>query len=237
MRNNPLHYIDPTGKDANVAITTDEEHKTGTITIHASFAIWTSKGSGITDAQMQRAAAEIKQTIEGAWNGSFEKDGIKYDVKTEVSVMVAGSEKAAEKSAANAIELVSGSAIPGKADSYVNPRSFFGGPDTGKWNINNLVSSVGAHEFTHLLGVRDRNSGAYLSNTNMLNDPSVPRHATADDFRWALGGAIEMHRWESRPNVITGNELETRSSPGFSRGAPVSYQSIRNVHAAYFRGN
>jgi RHS repeat-associated protein len=230
VRNNPLHYIDPTGKDANVAITTDEEHKKGTITIHASFAIWTSNGSGITAAQMQRAAAEIKQTIEGAWKGSFEKDGIKYDVKTEVSVIVAGSEKAAEKSAANAIEMVSGSASA-TADSYVNNRSFLGGPDTGKWNINSLIDSVAAHEFTHLLSVRDRDSGAYLSNTNMLNDPFVPRHATADDFRWALGSAIDAHRWESRPNVITGNELETRSSPGFSKGAPASYQSTRNVHA------
>jgi RHS repeat-associated protein len=236
VRNNPLHYIDPTGKDATVQITTDEEHKTGTITIQASFAIWTGKGSGLTDAQMQHAAAEIKQTIEAAWTGSLEKDGIKYDVKTEVSVIFAGSEKTAEKSAANAIELVNGSATS-TMDSYVNPRSVFGGPDSGKWNINSLVDSVGAHEFTHLLGVRNRTSGAYLSNTNMLNDPRVPRHATADDFRWALGGAIDAHRWESRPNVITGNELETRSSPGFSRGAPVSYQSTRNVHAAFFRGN
>jgi len=64
------------------------------------------------------------------------------------------------------------------------------GPDSGSWNVNNLARGVAAHEFTHLVDVDDRKEGPYLTHTNMLDDSSVPKSATAYDYGWALGGAI-----------------------------------------------
>lgn len=92
--------------------------------------------------------------------------------------------------AQNVIGLSNGEAAPG-ADSFVNARSSFSGPDTGTWNVNSLGSDVAAHEFTHLLGVGDRTAGAVLSNTDILNDPSVPHSATAADFGWGIREAVD----------------------------------------------
>ena len=94
--------------------------------------------------------------------------------------------------AQNVIALKDGNATS-RADSFVNSRPLLGGPDSGVWNIHNLGRGVAAHEFTHLLNVYDK-SGSVLSNTSLLNDPTVPRHATAQDFRWGVREAIRDNR-------------------------------------------
>jgi hypothetical protein len=90
------------------------------------------------------------------------------------------------------------------------------GPDTGVWNINNLGNGVAAHEFTHLLGVDDRTSGAVLSNTNGLNDPTVPHHATASDFGWVIREATRgVNGWVNAPQFRSmryGEEWEKPSA-------------------------
>jgi len=231
VRNNPLQYIDPKGEKADVAIQTDEEHKTGTITIKASIAIYAANGSKLSQNDLNRAKSTIKQAIEGAWSGTYKQNGITYTVTTQVDVQVQGSEKDAINSGAqNAIGLTNG-AVGGGADSVVQPGSFSGAPDTGTWNIKTLSSGGAAHEFTHLLGVDDRSSGPYLSNTNILNDSSVPWHATAYDFGWAFGGAINSHRSESRQYKGDAGSTETRSSPMFRLGAPESHRSTTELRA------
>ena len=117
------------------------------------------------------------------------------------------------------------------ADSFVNSKSLWtaikGGPDTGVWNINNLGTGVAAHEFTHLLGVDDK-SGAVLSNTNLLNDPSIPHTATSRDFSWGIKEAIgstqlglSMKSWYDG----SGGPLPTpfRFSSTDTVGAPVAW--------------
>ena len=231
VRNNPLKYVDPTGEKATVNIQTDETHKTGTIKITASIAIYAANGSNLSQADLDRAKSNIKQAIEGAWSGTYKQDGITYTVTTQVDVQVQGSEKDAINSGAqNAIGLTNGP-VGGGSDSVVQPGSFSAAPDTGTWNIKTLSSGGAAHEFTHLLGVDDRQSGPYLSNTNILKDSSVPWHATAYDFGWAFGGAINSHRSESRQYRGDSGSLETRSSPMFRLGVPGNHRSTTELRA------
>ena len=93
VRNNPLKYIEPNGEKATVTIETDEEHKKGKITVKASIALWTNKGFSKED--LQKAAQEYKANIEKAWSGTYEQDGIKYEVTTTVDIQVYGSEREA----------------------------------------------------------------------------------------------------------------------------------------------
>ena len=114
-----------------------------------------------------------------------------------------------------------------RAGSEVNSRPLLGGPDTGRWNIDKAASSSPAHEFGHLLGV-DNKSGYNLLN----NDPGArSQRATAYDYGWAFGGAINAHRSESRPAVFTGRQLETLNAGGAHWGAPTSYTSTRQLRA------
>jgi RHS repeat-associated protein len=198
-RNNPLRYVDPNGETATVSsnCTTDQQnHTTCNVNISASITVYATSGSNLTQDQLNAAASQIQSSIQNAWSGSFTQDGVTYNVSTQISVSVAGSESDAMKSGAqNVIGLSNGPADPANnANSYVNPRLLspiagLTGKDTGVWNIN-TVGEDSAHEFTHLLGVGDRYSGAVLSNTNILNDPAVPHSATAADFRWGIREAI-----------------------------------------------
>jgi hypothetical protein len=72
-----------------------EKKKTGVLTIKASIAIWTNDSKNISQDALNRAAGEIKKSIEGAWNGTYQQDGITYTVKTAITVQAYDSEKAA----------------------------------------------------------------------------------------------------------------------------------------------
>jgi RHS repeat-associated protein len=206
-RNNPLRYIDPAGEKAteSTTCTTDQDnHTTCQVNIQASIAVYATAGSNLTQDQLNAAAATMKDSIQGAWTGSFDQGGVTYNVSTTVNVQVAASEAAATQTGAqNVIGLSNGNATP-TADSYVNGRSLFvaitgAGPDTGVWNINNLANGVAAHEFTHLLGVDDK-SGMVLSNTQLLNNLAIPHHATPTDLRWGVQEATSAARIEPECN-------------------------------------
>ena len=149
-----------------------------------------------------------------------------------MQVAVVANEKQGEESGAqNVIGLWNGP-VSNTADSVVRPGRIFGGPDSGQWNVNNLGRGVAAHQFTHLLGVDDRKEGPYLSNTNGLNDSSVPKSATAYDYGWALGGAINSHRTESKPYLISPNSGETRgATPAPRLGSARDHKSTRELRA------
>jgi len=224
-RNNPLKYFDPTGEKATVTIVTDEKNKTGTITIYASIALYTNDSS-ISSDDLNKAGQEYKDNIETAWSGTFVKDGVTYTVNTTVDVNVYGSQKEAKNSGAqNVLEVV-----PHGGDTFVKPASVFGGPDRGQIEIDGGKRGLAAHEFTHLLGVDDRYSGAYLSNT-YEGQRSRGMKATASDYEWALGGAAESHRAGSRQYKGNGDSLETRSSPQFRLGPPENHRSTRELRA------
>jgi RHS repeat-associated protein len=225
VRNNPLSYIDPSGEKATVRIETDEEKKKGTIKITASIAIWTKDGK-ISKEDAQRAAGEYKKNIEKAWSGSYEQNGIKYEVSTTVDVQVYSSEGNATNSGAqNVLEVVANG-----GDNFVRPGSFLGRPDTGQVSLDAGQKGIAAHEFTHLLGIEDRYSGAFLSNT-YESQRSFDMKATAYDFGWAFGGAINEHRAVSRQAVSQGRQWETHNAGGPSWGPPRSHTSTRELKA------
>lgn len=235
-RNNPQKLVDPTGEKATVTIQTNEEEKTGTIKITASIAIWTNDKS-ISTRDLTKAAADIKKSIEKAWKGSFQKDGISYTVETNVDIQVKGSEKDANGAGSqNVIEIKNGP-YSADSDSVVPQHPLLGGSDSGTWNIQNLNKTAG-HEFAHLLGVKDRNNGNVLSNTNLLNDTSIPLFATASDFGWALGGAIDSHRNGSRP-WMKDPTAELGKGPQFVRGSPQSSTTTLQLRAprSWWLGN
>jgi hypothetical protein len=231
VRNQPLKYVDPTGEKATVEIVTDEKNKTGTITISASIAIWTRQDSGLSQDDLNNAKFYIKKDIEEAWSGTYVQDGITYIVTTKVDVEVKDSEGSARKSGAqNAIEITN-EAQGSSTDSYV--RGHFFGPDTGRWNMGSkdnrgIVGGVASHEFTHLLGVYDRYQGSDLSNTHIPWN-NLPGKATANDYRWAIGGAINLHRDESRPINPVPPGIRNRAPAANGYGAPRNHRSIRNV--------
>jgi RHS repeat-associated protein len=192
-RNNPLRYVDPTGNTATVSTSCSADANNQTtcnVNISASIAIYAAPGSGLTNDQLNGAASTIQSTIQNAWSGTTQQDGVTYNVSTQVSVQVVGSQDAAEKSGAqNAIGLSNGPADPASNANALSGAGNVRGQDAGTWNINTLSSrNTAAHEFTHLLGDNDH-TGAVLSNT----DPTGrPRHATAADFGWALQEATSL---------------------------------------------
>ena len=209
VRNNPLRYVDPTGEKATVKIQTDEDKKTGTITITASIAIYSQGNSNFTQEQLNQAKAAIESSIEGAWSGTFEQDGIIYTVTTDVNVQVYGSQGDATNSGAqNVIGISAGDAIPGRAISVVNQRSFWSsdsGPDTGTWKFDRVVNGrQAAHEFTHILGADNTGNRANVSFSPYIGDidpVSKYGNATRFDYRHALGGITNDHREGSRPII------------------------------------
>jgi len=233
VRNNPLRLVDDGGEKATVSIVTDEEKKTGTITITASIAIYSQGNANLTQKQLNQAAAAIQGSIEGAWSGTYKQDGITYSVTTKVDVQVYGNENDATKSGAqNVIGISKNDALPGTATSFVNHRGFFSSssaPDTGVWRFSRIVQAgVAAHEFAHLLGVNDRYNGGNMSTTGQ----SAYLMAVQDDYGWAVSGDVRDHRNEGRQYYGDSNSLETRSSPGFKLGPPISHTSSRELRAA-----
>ena len=201
-RNNPLRYVDPTGENATVSTscTTDaNNHQTCNVNISASIAIYAAPGSNLTPDQLNQAAGTIQNSIQNAWTGSFNQDGVTYNVTTQVSVSVAGSQDASMSSGAqNVIGMTNGPPMAG-VGAYVNPKSvcsaLTGKPDTGMMDINS-ADNYAKHEFTHLLGTDDK-PGAVLSDTN----PGMrPGSATAQDFGWGIREATSgVSSWVHTP--------------------------------------
>jgi hypothetical protein len=110
--------------------------------------------------------------------------------------------------------------------------AMMGRPDVGEIALDaGTRKSEAAHEFTHMLGVNDRRSGFYLSNTH---GDGRAASATAYDYGWAFGGAINLHRFESRPIVATGRQWETLNAGPGSRGRERSHTSTRELRAPYY---
>jgi RHS repeat-associated protein len=202
-RNNPLRYVDPTGENATVSTSCSSTNNQTTcnVNISASIAIYAAAGSNLSQDQLNAAAGTIQNTIQNAWSGSFSQDGVTYNVSTQVSVSVAGSQDAAMSSGAqNVIGMTNGPPQAG-VGAFVNPKSLWGAitgkPDTGMMDINN-AANYAKHEFTHLLGVDDK-GGTVLSNTN----PAMrPNSATSQDYGWGIREATRgVNGWVNTPDV------------------------------------
>jgi len=230
-RNNPLRYIDPTGEEATVSTTCttdDQQHTTCNVNVSASIAIYAAPGSNLTQEQLNQAAGTIQDSIQNAWSGSFtgqDQNGnpVTYNVSTQISVSVAGSQDAATQSGAqNVIGLSNGPAGQG-GDSFVNNRSLSGGPDSGVWNYNDLSYSSG-HEFGHLLGVDDTDSGFTI-----MNHEGHPTQATRADLKEALGGVISS--FSGLYDTATGDTDGIAQRGGRPKMVPGS--PPQTVHSSY----
>jgi hypothetical protein len=165
------------------------------VTITASIAIYAEPGSGITHDELSAAAATMRSSIQDAWTGSFQQDGVAYNVSTKVTVSVASSAEAATSSGAQnvlkmttgPIELPDGRTVGAQVDPKSLIRWIKGGPDLGWMDIHN-VAGYSEHEFSHMLGTFDK-PGAVISNTL----PGMrPTHATQQDFRWGIQEAVGL---------------------------------------------
>jgi RHS repeat-associated protein len=188
-RNNPLRYIDRDGHTATVSTscsTDANNHQTCDVSVSATIAIYAVPGSGLTNDQMNSAASTIQDSIDKAWSGSFENNGITYNVSTQVTVSVSDSQTAAEQSGAQNAVGISNGQVSATANA-LSGQGKIPGQDAGTWNFNTLGEGTAAHEFTHFLN-DDDHEGPVLSNTH-----PEQRHtsvATPADYRWGLQEAI-----------------------------------------------
>lgn len=233
-RNNPLRYVDPTGENATVTTncsTDANNHTTCNVNVSASIAIYAQPGSGITNDQLNQAAGTIKNSIQNAWTGSFNQDGVTYNVTTQVTVSVAASQDAAMSSGAqNVIGMTNGPIQMSNgqmAGAYVNAKgslwgALTGAPDTGLMDINH-ADNYAKHEFTHMLGTGDK-PGAVLSNT----DPAWrPFSATSPDYGWGIREATRgVQGWMNAP-------AHTYMRYGEQWDKPSAYSGRTDVGAPY----
>jgi len=207
VRNNPLRYVDPNGENATVTTNckTVDGKTTCNVSITASIAIYANPGSNISQEELNKAATDMKKSIDGAWTGSFTQDGVTYNVTTQVQVSTAANAQAAMSSGAqNVIGMTPGPITleDGRVvGAFVNMKSLgaklTGAADTGLMDIHN-VDNYAKHEFTHLLGTENK-GGAVLSNT----DPAWrPFSATSQDYGWGIQEATRgVNAWVNSPKV------------------------------------
>jgi hypothetical protein len=179
--------VDPTGEKATVTTTCSTDNQGSTtcnVNVSASIVICAAPGSGLTQQQLNSAAATIQSAIQDGWNGSFRQDGATYDVSIQLSVQVVGNADDAMKSGAdNIIGLLNTDVGPG-AISGVYLHSGENGPDRGLWNYNRLEETA-AHEFGHLVGLGDTDFGFGIMNHSL----GMPFSSSADR-RMAFGGLV-----------------------------------------------
>jgi RHS repeat-associated protein len=198
VRNNPLKYIDPTGRNVTVTYDIDEKNKKGTITITASIAIYASdklKSTGVYNLGV--AAKSIKSGIQETWSGEFKRDGITYTVKTEVNVQIADDKQGAINTGAqNVIEIAGVNEISTPGEGMLvglsgrDPANRDAPYDFGRWIPAINGTDVG-HEWGHLLGIGDRDKGKFLMNKKTREGVSG---ATNSDYEWAFGEHIDSRR-------------------------------------------
>jgi hypothetical protein len=148
VNNNPLKYIDPTGREAEYAV--DEKNKT--IKIRATITIYGPRAN-------QEYAAKLKTAIEGAWKGSYKdpKLGAVYKVSTTADVSVYDPMRGSGLSARNGFYVgdnVSRSNFENRRTDPRFPARFPGDPGIYTGALNPAADAE-RHEGGHVLGQHD----------------------------------------------------------------------------------
>jgi len=148
VNNNPLKYIDPSGREAEYAI--DEKKKT--ITLRASITIYGPQAT-------QAYAAKLKAQMESAWKGTYKdaKSGTVYKVSTIAEVSVYNPSLGVGLSARNGFYVGNEIARSNFENTHVDPHfptRYPGAPGiyTGALNPG---ADAERHETGHVLGQPD----------------------------------------------------------------------------------
>ena len=148
VNNNPLKYVDPTGREAEYVV--DEKNKM--IMLHASITIY---GPNATAAY----AGKLKSAMEGAWKGNYKdpSTGTVYKVSTTADVSVYNPMLGVGLSAQNAFYVGSDVSRSSFEYRHTDPRfplRYAGDPGVYTGAIN-PAAGVERHETGHVLGEPD----------------------------------------------------------------------------------
>jgi RHS repeat-associated protein len=196
VRNNPLFFIDPSGEKAEVTITVDEEKKTGTVKVKASFAVYAAKGQKVTEEQLKDQEYLIKSQIESTYSGVYTKNGITYTVSAEVDVQVVSSEQEAidggnKGKFDNIVEVGNKTVYSEDEGRALAAVSHVEGEKFDRMYVDARTSptiNVFPHEFSHLLG-----GSQHLGDGNVLGTRKpIPSRITNTDFQQLFGTQIRL---------------------------------------------
>jgi hypothetical protein len=196
VRNNPLFYVDPSGEKAEVIVTTDKEHKKGTITIRASFAIYAASGQTVSKEDLQKQKKALEEQIRSTYSGSIKKDGITYEVSAQVKVQIVDNEESAIKSGVDNIVEVGNRVLHSNAANgpiagagyHLSGENFDRMKVFARGNVLEKNNTY-AHEFGHLLGF-----AGHLGVGNVMQPSGAStRTITSMDSEALFGSRISGH--------------------------------------------
>jgi len=199
---NPIKLVDPDGRDALVIV--DEEKKL--ITIKANI-IFYAYGKRVGTNDLKKTAENYKQNIIDNWskdnNGNpwtIEHDGNTYTIIFKINVNVdndAGRERYQKYNGMNNYIGI------GRTKSEVNDNH----RNRGIWEIANSSNNAGAHEFGHLLGLKDR----YIKIKDELGySHSKPEQGWENNIMGVYGGKIEQRNIDAIFNSVLQNKNNTK---------------------------
>jgi RHS repeat-associated protein len=204
VRNNPLRFIDPTGKKATVAIRYDPSNNSASIVISASFAVYSGDGQ-LSKDELQKQADLLKKQIESAYSGSFTENGITFTVSANVTTQVLSESEAIKLGNDGKIDnLVSvlnretftviqadGTSSNNNAGGTENRGEKFDRMTIAGKNSGIQTDNIYPHEFGHGLGFI-----GHLGSGNLMQryTPAAPK-LTQADFTGIFGNDLKIYRY------------------------------------------
>lgn len=192
VRNNPLRLTDPEGKKGEITSRYDKKTGVTTITITASFALYSVAGQNISRKELESYKKNLIDGIKAAFDGTYKdaKTGRSFVIETNISAAVFDSKEAATNAGAdNLVEFsndeldgawaaVSGDETGSDLVQVVAGRE--GSPFESK---DNIYQKLFGHEFGHLLGLPDSKETGSLMNYKTF-EPKL----NSADFNNLFGG-------------------------------------------------
>jgi hypothetical protein len=180
-----VKYIDPTGKDGVVVV--DEENKSITVKVNI---ILYSKQRGVGKNVLDKAAKDYKQNIMDNWskdaNGNAwttEHNGetytINFDVNVSVNTQAANEKNRDYNGMNNYVEIVGNSSYRSNVKGNMHD---------GVWAQTTSSDNAGAHEFGHMLGLKDRYIDVIKNGTSV----SVPHKGWEGNIMRTSEGRVEQ---------------------------------------------
>ena len=198
--NNPLKYVDPTGKDGLVIV--DEKNKT--INVKVNIILYTKR---LGTAKLPQAAKEYKKEIMDKWskdeNGNpwtVQHNGESYTIKLDVNVTVDQNSHKEENRNYNGINNYVEVESLGYRSSVTNS-------NTGIWALPRDGHNSASHEFGHLIGLKDRYNEY---KTESGRSYTIPHKGWETNIMGIYEGKIEQKNFDELYNSVRKNINNTR---------------------------